>query len=301
MRITSLGQRDQVLRDLQGNLARLAELQHQVATEKRFDRVEQDPLGAAQLLRAQRDTKAIDQYAKNGTNAQLRLGAEEAVLKQTDELLRQARDFALSFTRGDPPYTAEQTTQRQTAMDQINRLLDSAVSLGNTRIGNEYILAGGQSLTPPFDATPGATLGDYQGDANKRRVEIAQGVLIAPNHTGDEYLAPALLALRELRDAIDPANGQTEAQVDVRIAAVFDASQALQVSRAETATTSNHVAATLANSAAVKNNLVEIQSSIQKIPLEESIASILSLQTTLQASYSATSRLISLSLTDYLR
>ncbi len=301
MRITSLGQRDQILRDLQGNLARLAELQHQVATEKRFDRVEQDPLGAAQLIRAQRDTKAIDQYAKNGTNAQLRLGAEEAVLKQADELLREARDFALSFTRGDPPYTAEQTAQRQTAMEHVDRLLHSAVSLGNTRIGNEYILAGGQSLTPPFDATPGATLGDYQGDTNKRKVEIAQGVLIAPNHTGNEYLAPALLALRELRDAIDPANGQTEAQVDTRIAAVFDASQALQVSRAETATTSNHVAATLANSAAVRHNLVDIQAAIQKIPLEESIASILSLQTTLQASYSATGRLISLSLTDYLR
>ena len=301
MRITSLGQRDQMLRDLQGNLARIAELQHQVATGKRFDRVEQDPMGTARLLLARRDTTAIDQYTKNATNAQLRLGAEEAVLKQVDELLREGRDFALSFTRGNPPYTADQTIQRQAAVEHIDRLLATAVSLGNTRIGNEYILAGGQSLTPPFDATPGATLGDYQGDSSKRKVEIAQGVQIAPNHTGDEYLAPALLALRELRDAIDPANGQTEAQVDTRVAAVFDASQALQVSRTETATTGNYVAATLARNTVVKNDLVNVQSSIQKIPLEESIASILSLQTTLQASYAATSRLINLSLTDYLR
>src|SRR5438105_843740 len=112
MRVTNSSLRDQSLRDIQGNLARLSELQTQVATGKRFSRAEEDPAGAVQVLRSERGMRAIDQYAKNGTAAQVRLGAEQAVVQNGDDLLRQARDLALSFAKGDPPYTAGQASQR---------------------------------------------------------------------------------------------------------------------------------------------------------------------------------------------
>ena len=60
-------------------------------------------------MRFDRGTRALDQFDKNATNAQVQIGAEEAV-----------------------------TQQRQVATDQLNRLLDDAISLGNTKIGNEY-------------------------------------------------------------------------------------------------------------------------------------------------------------------
>lgn len=300
MRITNVQRRDQTLRDIQGNLARVAELQRQVATGKRFTRVEQDPLAASQVLRADRGTRALDQFAKNGTQAQVRLGAEQAVVQQVDELLRQARDFALSFAKGDPPYTTEQAAQRQVAAEQVGRLLDQAVSLGNTKIGNEYILAGDRSTTPPFDPTAGATFGDYVGGTRQRKTEIADGMFVAPNHTGDKAVGPAIAALKALRDAADPANLQTEAQVQLAVQAVFDASQTLQLSLAETGTTSNQVAATLKSNTLVKNDLANVRDAAQAIPLEEAVAKLLSLQTTIEASYTATSRLISLNLSDYL-
>ncbi|MDX2059358.1 MAG: hypothetical protein SFV24_16225 [Gemmatimonadales bacterium] len=300
MRITNVQRRDETLRDIQGNLARVAELQRQVATGKRFTRVEQDPLAASQVLRADRGTRALDQFAKNGTQAQVRLGAEQAVVQQVDELLRQARDFTLSFAKGDPPYTTEQAAQRQVAAEQVGRLLDQAVSLGNTKIGNEYILAGDRSTTPPFDPTAGATFGDYVGGTRQRKTEIADGMFVAPNHTGDKAVGPAIAALKALRDAADPANLQTEAQVQVAVQAVFDASQTLQLSLAETGTTSNQVAATLKSNTLVKNDLANVRDAAQAIPLEEAVAKLLSLQTTIEASYTATSRLISLNLSDYL-
>jgi len=300
VRITNVQRRDETLRDIQGNLARVAELQRQVATGKRFTRVEQDPLAASQVLRADRGTRALDQFAKNGTQAQVRLGAEQAVVQQVDELLRQARDFTLSFAKGDPPYTTEQAAQRQVAAEQVGRLLDQAVSLGNTKIGNEYILAGDRSTTPPFDPTAGATFGDYVGGTRQRKTEIADGMFVAPNHTGDEAVGPAIAALKALRDAADPANLQTEAQVQVAVQAVFDASQTLQLSLAETGTTSNQVAATLKSNTLVKNDLANVRDAAQAIPLEEAVAKLLSLQTTIEASYTATSRLISLNLSDYL-
>ncbi|MGE0441755.1 MAG: flagellar hook-associated protein FlgL [Gemmatimonadales bacterium] len=301
MRITNTLRRDQALREIQGNLGRLQELQRQVATGKRFTRADQDPVAAAQVLRVQRGQRGIDQYAKNGTNAQVRLGAEEAVVKQVDDLLRQARDFSLSFAKGDPPYTAEQTVQRQTAADQLSRLLDQAVALGNTKIGNEYILGGDVSTTPPFDQTPGATFGDYQGGGQTRRTAIADQVAVAVNHRGDQFIGPAIAALRDLRDAVDPAGLQTEAQVQTAVQTVFDRSQSLLISLAETGTTGSQVANTLASNGQVRNDLEDVRQAVEAAPLEEAVAKLLSLQTTIEASYTATSRLLNLTLSDYLR
>jgi flagellar hook-associated protein 3 FlgL len=301
MRITNVIRRDQTLREIQGNLARLVELQTQVATGKRFSRAEEDPAATAVVLRTQRGTRAIDQFAKNGAAAQVRLGAEQAVVQQADDLLRQARDFALSFAKGDPPYTTAQANQRQVAADQITGILDQLIALGNTRIGDEYILAGEKSTTPPFDPTAGATYGDYQGGTVQRRIEVADGVTIAPNHTGDQYLGPAIAALKALRDSVDPANLQTEAQVQTQVSAVFTTSQSLQVSLAQTGSTGNQVIALLKSNTSIKNDLENVRSQVQDAPPEETIAKLLSLQTTVEASYAATSRLLSLNLSDYLR
>ncbi len=301
MRITNSMRRDQTLREIQGNLGRLAELQRQISSGKKFTRVDEDPLGASTVIRAQRGTRAIDQYTKNGIGAQVRLGTEEAVVSHVDDLLRQARDFALSFGKGDPPYTAAQSTQRQVAADQLTRLLDETISLGNTKIGNEYILAGDKSTTPAFDLTAGATYGNYQGGTRQRQVEIADGIKVAPNHTGDQYVGPAIAALKALRDAVDPANNQTEAQVATAVQTVFDRSQDLLISTAQTGTTGNQIVSTMKTNAVMKNDLADMRGAVEDVGLEEATAKLLSLQTTIQASYSATGRLINLSLSDYLR
>ncbi len=300
MRVTNSFRTDQTLRDLQGNLSRLIDLQSQIATGKKFTSVEQNPAGAAQVMRFDRGIRALDQYDKNATNAQVRLGAEEAVAQQVNDLVKQGQNFALSFAKGDPPYTTDQTQQRLVAADQLSRLLDEAISLGNTKIGGEYILGGAASTTPPFDPTAGATYGDYQGSTIVRKVEIAAGVQVTPNHTGDQFVGPAIAALKALRDAVDPANNQTEAQVQTAAQAVAATADGLLLSQAQTGTTSAQINSTQASNATVRTNTLNAKTGVQDVAPEEAITRLLSLQTTVQASYSATSRLLGLSLTDYL-
>jgi len=253
------------------------------------------------VVRLQRSLRALDQFAKNRTTTQVRLGAEEAVAKQLDDLLRDARNFALSLGHGDPPFTPAQTTDRQTAAAQITRLLDDAIALGNTKIGNEYILAGQLSTTPPFDTTAGATYGDYQGDSVARTIEVDEGRFVPVNHPGDQYVGPAIAALKALRDAVDPANNQPEAQVDAEVQNVFAAGEALQVSRAESGAIASQLAAADKRAVSYKASIADQLGRLRDVDQEETVAKVLSLQTTIEASYSATSRLLSLSLTDYLR
>ncbi len=301
MRVTNVLRRDETIRQIQDNLARLSELQRQIATGKRFTRAEEDPVAATQVIQVHHTSRALAQYSKNATAVQVRLGAEEAVVKQEEEILRQARDLALSFGKGDPPYTSEQTSQRLVATDQLNRFLDEAISLGNTQIGNEYILAGDQSTTPPFDPTVGATQGNYQGGTQARRIEVTDGVFVTANHTGDQFVGPAIAALKALRDAVDPANNQTEAQVQTAVGTALNAGQDLSLSLAQTGTAGSQVVSILKSHAIYGNDLENLRSSLEDVSIEEAVAKSLSLQTTIAASYSATSRLLGLTLSDYLR
>jgi flagellar hook-associated protein 3 FlgL len=298
--VTNALRRDETIRQIQDNLARLAALQAQIATGKRFSRAAEDPVAATQVIQVRHTSRALAQYTENATAAQVRLGAEEAVVEHINELLRQGRDFALSFAKGDPPYTNEQLAQRVVATDQLDRLLTDVIALGNTKIGSEYILAGEQSTTAPFDPTPGATQGNYQGGTQPRRIELTDGVFIAANHTGDQFVGPAIAALKALRDTVDPANGQTEAQVQAAVTTVFARGQDLIVSLAQTGTTGSQIASTLESHAAYQNDLENLRGTLEDVSIEEAVAKSLSLQTTIAASYSATSRILSLTLADYL-
>jgi flagellar hook-associated protein 3 FlgL len=300
MRVTQTLRRDEAVRQIQDNLARLADLQRQISTGKRFSRMEDDPVAATQVIQIKRSNRALEQFAKNSITAQVRLGAEEAVVTQLDQLLRDGRNIALSFGKGDPPYTPAQTIDRQQASDRLTLLLDQAISLGNTQIGNEYILAGDRSTTPPFDPAAGATYGNYQGGTQQRRTEITDGMMAVVNHTGNQFVGPAIAALKALRDAVDPANSQTEAQVQAEVTNVYNQGQGLMVSLAQTGSTGSQIAATLKSNITYKNDLENLRGSLEDVPMEEALAKSLSLQTTIAASYSATSRLLGLTLTDYL-
>jgi flagellar hook-associated protein 3 FlgL len=301
VRVSHAARTEQIVRELQSSLTRLAELQSQVATGKRFTRVAEDPYAASQVLRIGRGLRALDQYGRTGAAAQVRLAAEEAVVGQLDELLRQARAFATSFGVGDPPFTPEQTTQRQMAADHLTRVLDEAISLGNTKVGNEYILSGAETTTPAFDPALGPGQGAYQGDTRARTLEVAEGVAVTVNHTGDQFVGPAIAALKALRDAVDPANGQTAAQVQAQIQAVLVTEQALLVSQAETGSTARQIASIHSSHAVQRTDLETARGVLADVPAEEAITRLLSLHASVEASYAAASRVLSLSLTDYLR
>ena len=83
-----------------------------------------------------------------------------------------------------------------------NDLLDQLVGLGNTKLGNEYIFAGGAVDAPPFLAA-----GAYVGDTNVRQLEVDAGIKIDTNHTGDQLLGSAIIAVQALVTELQTGTG----------------------------------------------------------------------------------------------
>lgn len=290
MRISNSQLQQRVLDNLQRNLSSFARAQDQVATGKRFERLSEDPLAGSQVMTADRGLRGIEQYRRNSAAARTRTDAEEATLAQLTDLLTRAKELALQ--EGSASSTSD---SRAAAKAEVDRILEQVVQLGNTQVGNEYIFAGDQVTTAPFDLA-----GNYFGDDGVRRAEIGQGYTLTTTHTGRELLLtsgvlPGLQALSTQLGTGTPATvGLTAANIDSAFASV-------QTLLATNGARVRQIESAMQNSDALETNLSLRKSDLQDIDIEEATTRFVGLQNTLQAALLSASRVLNLSLTDYLR
>src|SRR5690606_35596439 len=102
-----------------------------------------------------------------------RLTSEENILQQITDILSRVKELATG--QGSANSTA---STRASAAVEIRALREQVISLGNTNIGGEYLLAGFESRTPPFQAD-----GTYVGGAVARQSAIGPAL-----HTGQQVL-----------------------------------------------------------------------------------------------------------------
>lgn len=185
-----------------GNMARasvqLARLNAQVASGKRVLSPADDAVAYARAKGLQGVLTATAQYQDNIGLAQERLSVAESSLASMEDVLARAKELALQ--QANPTYDA---SQRATMAEEAQQLIDGLVTLGNADVEGQHIFAGYATGTAPFDAA-----GAYAGDSGVRNVEVGDGVLVAENLTGDQFLkgagggVDAFAVLTQLRDAL---------------------------------------------------------------------------------------------------
>ncbi len=157
----------------------------QMASQKKINRISDDPLGMTMLLGYRQGQAAIDQYQKNIDNSNGWLAMTESKLTSAGDLLTKAKELALS--QGTATATAE---TRRIAAASVGQLKEEMLSLANSTYGDRYLFAGSRtgsgapfsaafqtaSIDPPtagstngFDGTIAAN-GAYAADANKTYV-----------------------------------------------------------------------------------------------------------------------------------
>jgi flagellar hook-associated protein 3 FlgL len=290
MRISNSLLQQRVLQSLQLNLAKFASTQGQIASGKRFERMSEDPLAGNQVMTADRALRGIEQYRRNSAAARTRTDAEEAALNQLTDLLTRAKELAVQ--EGSSSGTA---LTRAAVKAEVDGIIDQVVQLGNTQVGNEYIFAGNQVTTLPFDSS-----GNYFGDDGARLAEIGQGYLVGTSHTGRELLlnSGVLSSLQALSTELGSGTPTTVAGTITGIDTAFNNVQTLLSS---TGARVRQIESAMQNSDALETNITLRKSDLQDISLEEATTRFAGVQNTLQAALLSASRVLNLSLTDYLR
>lgn len=139
----------------------------QVSSGKRVEMPWDDAAAAGLITRFAQDKVRQDAMKNAADRASEELGAVDGAFQQVVTNLSRAQELAVQLS--NDTYSAG---DRAAAGGEVQQLFQSVVSQLNLKFGDRYLFAGTADQAPPFDAT-----GNYVGDTNTRRVEIAPGVL----------------------------------------------------------------------------------------------------------------------------
>ncbi len=288
MRISSKMLQQNALQTVRRNLEALARAQSAVTTGKRINTVSDDPANAATLMRLDAGLRDVAQFQRNGTMATTRLSVEDASLSSLRTLLAQAREIGLGAATPLPSDPA-----RQPALAALGQIRDQIISLGNTRVGEEYLFGGAQTATPPFDSA-----GNYVGDTTIRQVQLDDGVMMDTTHTGDQLFLPGIQAIDALIQEVQAGAGSAVAAAAIGIDAPAQQALATQSVNGVRLAQIQSTARDLASRAATS---LDNREAIADVNPAEAAVRLISLQNSMEQAYAALGRVLSTNLLDYLR
>jgi flagellar hook-associated protein 3 FlgL len=168
------------LADIQRANSAMNDASQQVTTGKRILRPSDDPAGTQKALRLRADAAQITQHKKNVDDAQGWAQATDTALSGVGDVLARVRDLTVQAGNG----TLSPQDRADTALE-VDQLISQMKSSANGRYGDQYVLAGQKSDTPPYDPD-GADA--YQGDGGAVVRTIGPNVSVRLNTTGDTLL-----------------------------------------------------------------------------------------------------------------
>ncbi len=300
MRVTSGMMVDNLRQNINYNSENLANLQDQLSSGKRLRRPSDDPQAVNRALSLKTTSDQYDQYLRNISSARGWLEATDTALDQMSNVLNRARDVALRGATGTLDRDAQKALGRE-----IDSYLQEALQAANATQEGKYLFAGFQVSpgTAPFSEDTATSSIVYSGDSNVMQREIAPGVQLGINVTGDvtiggdQVLRDGMQAMLEIRDQLLNVGAVTSGQMDKLTTALNDMPSVRSVVGANTQRINDTEDAL--NS--LKTNVTVQLSRAQDADVAEVMTKLMMQQNVYQAALNIGARVIQPSLLDFLK
>lgn len=182
MRISERQRYDLANSRVDGAKSNNANMLEQLSTQKRINRVSDDPIGMGQSLRRKTQISNFEQYLKNIEFSKGFLERSEASLMGISENLVRAKELAVGLansTYGSP--------SREAAALEIKEVIEGVVSLANSAHGNRYLFGGFRTQTPPVSRE-----GHYLGDDGAIFLQVDDGTFRQINLQARNLFEPSV-------------------------------------------------------------------------------------------------------------
>ncbi len=298
MRVTMTTMYNRIKMDLSRLTERLDKTNASISSGKIYRSPSDAPVKLTQALGLRDNLSDVDQFKRNISYGKGWVKATENIFTGIQDRLQRAKELAIEAAND----TLNEYDRRAIAQE-VKNILDEVISLGNTKLGNRYILAGSKTTGYDYDEQPFKMDRDgnvsYQGNQEDVKVDVAPGIKQKINLDGKSSLMESG-TFESLKDLYDSLMANSQPNIENTIKKLDDSMIYIsnQTARIGAMESSMDAKEDLMDSQQIINK--EILSGIEDTDMIEAISDLNSTQTAYQAALGAASKVMKVSLADYL-
>ncbi|MDH4205549.1 MAG: flagellar hook-associated protein FlgL [Desulfobacteraceae bacterium] len=257
-------------------------------TGKRINNLSDDPVGLTQSLNIRSTLSSIEQMGRNISHGNSWLTASESALTNVQNIISDTKALCVQMASGTTG-----SDQRASAAESVQNMLDEIVSLANTDVAGNYIFAGSKTDTIPFGQN-----GTYIGDNNPFTIKISQNSTFEIGSDGQAVFGTVFNTLVDLKAALQGND----------VSGIQDAMDKLDTHFDDISGKISDVGSKM-NRMEIKDRIyqdlnfsnTERLSKIEDADIAEAIMNVKAAELTYQAALASSSKVMTLTLVDYLK
>ncbi len=288
MRVTNSMMTATVKRNLFRQAENLARKQETMSSGLRINRPSDDPLGYGKVLDYRKTLTSLDQYDRNIQNAKNRIEFIETTLEGVEDLIVDAKNWAVNQSGSD-------SMDREAAITSVQNIRDQVLQLSNSKMGGVYVFSGFQTLTPPF-----ASGGTYNGDNGYYSVMSADNMEIQVEADGSRIFQGAEDVFDALDQLIVGLQTDDTTLIHDQIDRFEQAQGQIQMVRAESGAKYQQLELVEQQTAKLKLTFEEMLDNTEKANIEETIIDFNNQELAYEMSLNAAAKIIQPTLMNFL-
>ena len=279
-----------------------------VSSMKKINRPSDNPIGFVNVLNVRAALENVEQLERNISTGRSWLQMGESAMTQINDILTEMK--ALGVQMAGVPKDA---SARATAVGEVDGLLRQVVALANTQVSGKYIFGGTKTDTAPFrlDDEANPTMVIYDGNGAPFSVRIGKDILVEVGLNGEsvfgddpmDWTDPAAGAnnfFKTLIDFRDALNSNDVQGIEQAMARLDSHLQVAQQTIADMGTKTIRMDVKETIIADLKLTYTDRISKLEDADIAEAVTSLKTKELAYQAALASSSKLMDMSLVDYL-
>ncbi|WP_160165461.1 flagellar hook-associated protein FlgL [Conexibacter woesei] len=299
MRITAQMTARTTVRDLQGDLAQLSQLQRKMSSGKEITKPSDDPYGTGRALGLHGEVAGLQQYQKNVDDGTAWLNASDTALGKIGDAINRVRELLIRVGTDSAGQAA-----RDAAASEVDQLIETIKQEANIQYAGRYVFAGTATDRQPYQLLGPDT---FNGNTDRIQREIGPGVELDVNTdisglfgngqaAGDNRL---LDTLRDIADNMRAGRGDDLRGTDIaRLDANVDVLNGI---RADVGARTNRMEIADGRLSSLEENSIELLSKVEDADTVKTLIEYTTQQAAYNMALRAGSNVVQNSLMDFLR
>lgn len=281
------------LRGMQNNLERYSRSQERLSSGTTISRPSDDPTGTVNVMTFRADIAKNKAYSDNADDGGGWLSRTDKALQDVDDQLNTVKNAAL---QGRSTGSSDSSARNALAI-QVDQLRKGMIDSANTNYLGRPVFGGTTSGSVAYDKTTGA----YVGDAGSVTRTVGQGDAVRVDTSGDAAFGTGTDSLFSVVSDISDHLKNNPDALDVDLARLDKVMNGVRQAQADVGARTNRIESQQMTAKDRIDSSTKSQSEIEGVDIPAETINLSMQQVSYQAALSTASKVLQLSLNNFLR